>query len=46
MTTMLLFSLLFSFLLCPLDDDDDDVDENDVVAICSQNILHRFCCSK
>ena len=46
MTTMLLFSLLFSFLLCPLDDD-DDVDENDVVAICEfQNILHRFCCSK
>ena len=45
MTTMLLFSLLFSFLLCPLDDV-DDVDENDVVAICSQNILHRFCCSK
>ena len=48
MTTMLLFSLLVSFLLCPpLDDDDDDVDENDVVAICEfQNILHRFCCSK
>ena len=48
MTTMLLFALLFSFLLCPpLDDDDDDVDENDVVAICEfQNILHRFCCSK
>jgi 2-C-methyl-D-erythritol 4-phosphate cytidylyltransferase len=49
MTTMLLFALLFSFLLCPPldDDDDDDVDENDVVAICEfQNILHRFCCSK
>ena len=49
MTTMLLFSLLVSFLLCPPldDDDDDDVDENDVVAICEfQNILHRFCCSK
>ena len=43
---MLLFALLVSFLLCPLDDD-DDVDENDVVAICEfQNILHRFCCSK
>jgi hypothetical protein len=40
MMTMLLFSLPFSFLLSL---DDDDVDENDVVAFCSQNILHRFC---
>jgi len=39
MMTMLLFVLPFSFLLSL---DDDDVDENDVVAFCSQNI-HRFC---
>ena len=38
MMMMLLFSLPFSFLLSL----DDDVDEYDVVAFCSQNI-HRFC---
>lgn len=40
---MLLFSLPFSFLLSL---DDDIVDENDVVAFCSQNILDRFCSKK
>ena len=40
---MLLFSLPFSFLLSL---DDDIVDENDVVAFCSQSILHRFCSKK
>ena len=41
MMMMLLFSLPFSFLLSL----DDDVDEYDVVAFCSQNI-DRFCSKK